>query len=737
MRLARLAVVGAVLAMTGCSTSGREGSALQRASAPDTESRAMAGLYKPPLSFVENRGQVDGPVSFYVQGVDTSLYFTPSGVTFALTGGATNTAPERSSFSRVDAHQRWAVKLDFVGANPVEPTGVEQAQGVISHFGGRAGKAQTAIPTYSSIAYEDLWPGIDMVYAGTGSKLKYSFVVHPGADPSQIRLAYRGASNIALNDKGQLDVTTPAGGFIDDTPYSYQDVGGRRVEVASSYQLSYGSEAGDATVAIPVGAYDTTRDLIIDPVVLVRSGFLGGAGDDHGLDLAVDAAGNTYIAGTTASTEATFPVRVGPDGTNAGTDAYVAKLDPTGALVYAGYIGGAGVDTGLAIAIDSSGSAYVTGRTSSTEDTFPVTTGPDLTINGGTDAYVAKVDPTGTALVYAGYIGGAGGGAGGDSGQGIAVDGDGNAYVSGSTESNAATFPVAVGPDLTPNGLLDAFVAKVNASGTGLSYAGYIGGTGWDEGAGIAVDGSGNAYVTGSTQSNDGSFPAMVGPDLTFNVKRTRNTTALGRDAFIAKVNATGSLIYAGYIGGLENDWGTDVAVDATGHAYVVGNTASRSFPVTRGAFDRTYGGGFFADGFLVKVNPGGTGLVYAGFIGSDTIDDADAVTVDSAGGAYVTGRVGITTTFPTSGGFDTTHNGATDAFVVKVNPAGTDFDWGTFLGGSSGEGGSGIGLDGAEDVYVAGGTSSTEANFPAIGGPDLTHNGGGDAFVAKLDQTP
>ena len=730
MKMVRLAVFGAVLAMSGCSTTGREGLTPQPAAAPATEAGAKASLYNLPLSFVENRGQVDGPVNYYVQGADTSMYFTPDGVTFALTNATAKASKEPSSSPTIDAHQRWAVKLDFVGANAVEPTGAERAQGVVSHFGGGAGNSQTAIPTYSSIAYKDLWPGIDMVYAGTGSKLKYSFVVHPGADPSGIRLAYRGARSVALNGEGQLEVTTPAGGFTDDTPYSYQDIGGRRVEVPSSYQVAPGAGAGDATVGIPVGAYDTTRDLIIDPVVLIRSGFIGGAGNDEGLDLAVDTAGNAYIAGTTNSLEDTFPVTVGPDLTGTNTDAFVAKLDPTGNLVYAGYIGGAGVDTGLAIAVDSAGSAYVTGATSSAADTFPVAVGPDLTPDAANNAYVAKVDPAGSALVYAGYISAA-------SGQGIAVDGAGNAYVSGYAGSPENGFPVAGGGDLTFNGVSDAFVAKVEASGAGLAYAGYIGGVNFDRAFGIAVDGSGNAYVTGETQSDQTSFTVMVGPDLTYNVKRSHDPAAIGRDAFIAKVSPTGSFAYAGYIGGLASDTGVDVAVDAAGNAYVAGNTASRDFPVTRGSFDRTFGGGFFSDGFLAKVAADGSRLIYAGYIGSDTADNANSVAIDGDGAAYMTGRVGITTKFPTPGGFDTTHNGLTDAFAVRVNPAGTNLDWGTFLGGSNGDGGSGIGLDSGGDVYIVGGTSSTEATFPVSGGPDLTHNGGGDAFVAKLDQTP
>ncbi len=261
---------------------------------------------------------------------------------------------------------------------------------------------------------------------------------------------------------------------------------------------------------------------------LVYCGYIGGNDEDQGNGIAVDSSGNAYVTGYTYSTQATFPVTVGPDLTfnSPGlSDAFVAKVNAAGtALVYCGYIGGSDDDFGNAIAVDSSGNAYVTGQTYSTEATFPETVGPDLTSNGLSDAFVAKVNAAGTALVYCGYIGGSND----DQGNGIAVDGSGNAYVTGFTASTQATFPVTVGPDLTSNGLDDAFVAKVNAGGTALAYCGYIGGSGVDQGNGIAVDGTGNAYVTGITASTQATFPVTVGPDLTYN--------GGGVDAFVVRI---------------------------------------------------------------------------------------------------------------------------------------------------------------------------------------------------------
>jgi len=419
-------------------------------------------------------------------------------------------------------------------------------------------------------------------------------------------------------------------------------------------------------------------------VVLVYCGFIGGSGLDYGDGIAVDGSGNAYVTGFTHSDEATFPVTVGPDLTYNGGfgDAFVAKVSADGKeLVYCGYIGGSGDDFGTDIAVDGSGNAYVTGRAESDERTFPVTVGPDLTYNGGGDAFVAKVNAAGTGLVYCGFIGGRGT----DYGYGIAVDGSGNAYVTGWTESNETTFPVTVGPDLTYNGAGDAFVAKVDASGTGLVYCGYIGGSSIVEGWGIAVDGSGNAYVTGRTSSDEKTFPVTVGPDLMHNGKR---------DAFVAKVNTAGTgLVYCGYIGGVKGDWGKGIAVDGSGNTYVTGGTASneKTFPVAVRP-DLTYNGG--GDAFVAKVDASGTGLVYCGYIGGEKNDEGAGIAVDGLGNAYVTG-------------------------LANCN-----------LWDDEGEY---IEEDGSGNDYVTGTVNSDETSFPVTVGPDLTHSGEGDAFLAKI----
>ncbi len=697
----------------------------------------VEALGKLPLYFVENRGQLDARVAYYIQGRDKVVYFTASGVTFALSGHRAQEAPTPrvllASWPRAGLEQpaassapRWAVKLDFLGSNKAaQPVGEDHTSAVVSYFKGNRDQWKAGLPTYSRVVYRDLWPGIDLAYSGTVNRLKYEFVLQPGASPEAIRLAYRGAT-VEVNAEGQLEVSTPSGGFRDEKPYAYQEVDGRRVEVAAAYDLE-GDEYG-----FQVGAYDARRPLVLDPAVVVYAGYIGGSGTDGALGIAVDGSGNAYVTGATTSSEATFPVNVGPDTSyNGGTvDAFVAKVNAAGtALVYAGYIGGTDLDQGTGIAVDGSGNAYVTGVTSSSEASFPVTVGPDLTFGGFNDGFVAKMNALGTALIYAGYIGGSSL----EQGAGIAVDGSGNAYVTGFTGSSEATFPVIVGPDLTinsPGGGLDAFVAKVNAAGTAFDYAGYLGGSGDDRARAIAVDAAGNAYVTGITASNQASFPVIVGPDLTFNAG------VGGADSFVAKVNSAGTaLAYAGYIAGSGGAAG--IAVDGSGNAYITGYTFDNEaiFPVTVGP-DITYNGGG-GDAFVAKVNAAGTGLDYAGYIGGTGFDVGRAIAVDGSGNAYVTGgTLSTQTSFPVIDGPDLTANGSFDAFVVKVNPAGTALIYAGFIGGSSLEDGTCIAVDGAGHAYVGGRTQSSAASFPATVGPDLTLNGsvgGDDAFVAKI----
>jgi hypothetical protein len=694
--------------------------------APSSSKAALTrSLGRMPLSFIENRGQVDSRVPYYVEGRDTSLYFTAGGMTLVQTerkrgNGSRKGRLEKASLGRLipqkpEAVSHWVVNLDFVGANPnPKIAATDKLPGIVSYFRGPRENWHTNLSTYGSIVYSDLWPGIDLVYSGTQNRLKYTLLVKPGADPARVRLAYRGVQGIRLNDGGQLEVETPAGGFNDDKPHAYQDLDGRRAEVPAAYALDRASSNGSHGYGFQLGSYDRGRPLVLDPAVLVYSGYIGGSGLESGNSIAVDIFGNAYVAGYTS-----YPVwGVGtvPPG-HAGYEGFVEKVNAAGTgFVYRGHFGGNGDDYATGIAVDNVGSAYVTGYTNSVDFVFNL---PGRPYGGGWDAFVLKVNPSGTDLLYGSYLGGASD----DFGAGIAVDSLGRAYVTGWTSSNSSSFPVNGGPDLTYNGNVDAFVARVSADGASLDYCGYIGGSSDDFGTGIAVDSSGNAYVTGETFS-DGTFPVIGG------------LTRYGGqgDAFVTKVNAAGQFVYSGYIGGDLQDAGTAIAVDSFGNAYVTGRADSLedTFPVT-GGLDMTQNGG--ADAFVAKVKADGSGLAYCGYIGGAGNDIGYGIAVDSSGNAYVTGITDShEDTFPVTAGPDPTYNGGpSDAFVAKVDAAGAALVYCGYIGGDASDEGLGIAVDGSGKAYITGQTLSTQATFPVTVGPDLFYNGGGDAFVAKV----
>ena len=687
-----------------------------------------------PLSFTENKGQVDRRARYYVQGSEASVFFTPRGLSLSLS-------------DRRDSERSWGLELDFVGAREAaEPVGTGSTPTVVSSFRGSPSQWRARIPTYSGVAYREVWPGVDVVYSGTGGRLKYSFVVKPGADPRAIRLAWRGATGLAVNERGQMTVSTPARGLVDDAPVSYQRVGGRRVAVSTAYDLG----AGDA-YGFKLAGYDRSRPLVIDPAVLVNAGYLGGSNDDAANNVALDRDGSLFVAGGTFS--ANFPTKVGPDRTfNGGDDdVFVAKVRPDGSrLEWVTYLGGSQREVGIGMAVDRAGNAYVSGSTSSSD--YPAVVGPDRAYNGGQqDAFVSKIRADGSRLLYSGFIGGSTPSPpifpNNEQANGLAVDAAGNAYLAGFTPSNAAAgFPVTPGSfDTTANGFIDTFVAKVKADGSGLAYAGFIGGAFADPGTGLTVDAAGNAYVNGFTGSAETSFPDGDGFGSTPGFDRTYNGPpgpAPG-DAYVAKVDRSGSrLVYATYIGGagVEQPFGNDV--DRKGNLYLTGYTQSTqtTFPVKRGP-DLTYNGQTAnaessGDVFVAKLNPSGTGLAYAGYIGGSRDESAVGIDVDARGRAHVAGGTD-STNFPAKGGPDSKYNGGLgDAFLARVSSSGSRLDYAGFIGGSLIDEAIGVAVDPLGDAYVAGSTESTQASFPVAVGPDLTFNGAfgdTDAFVARV----
>jgi hypothetical protein len=686
---------------------------------------------KLPLHFEANQDQAHQDVRFLARGSGYSLYLTAGEAVLVL--AKTNPVAtldahitkarlkegiraEQSRHEQRDAQAQvepLVLRMSLVGARskPIV-SGLEELPGKANYFIGRdPAKWRTNVPTYAKVHYQNVYPGIDLVYYGNQRQLEYDFVVAPGADPKKIVLGFKGADRLEIDAEGDLVLHVPEGAIRQKKPVIYQEVDGIRREVAGSYVRK-----GANRVGFKLAAYDTSRPLIIDPVVLSYSTYLGGSGNDSGEGIAVDADGNAYVTGTTNSSD--FPTTAGAFQTifRGGHDVFVTKLNPAGsAFVYSTYLGGGGEDFGSGIAVDAAGNAYVTGVTQSTD--FPTTAGAFQTTGGG--GFVTKLDPTGSALVYSTV---------GIGLHGITVDADGNAYVAGDTCSPSyPTTPGAFQTKLAGINDCDVVVTKLNPTGSALVYSTYLGGTEFDSFGGIAVDAAGNAYVTGTTQS--GNFPITPGAFQPF----------FGgiADAFVTKLHSSGSiLVYSTYLGDTGGDGGSGIAVDADGNAYVTGSTSpsgSRNFPTTEGAFDTTSNGGL--DAFVTKLHSSGSLLVYSTYLGGIDFDFGGQIALDGAGNAYVTGQTQSLNFPTTAGAFQSAHAGGHgDVYVTKLNPAGSALVYSTYFGGSNNEFPRGIAVDTHASVYVTGSTWSTD--FPIAAGAVQPVFGGGassDAFVAKI----
>ena len=538
-----------------------------------------------PMSFIENAGQANPSVKYYARSSNCGIYFAKDEAVVSL---IKETKPVRGV----------ALALKFLGASPgVKLEGQREGTAKINYLVGNNPTAwKTGLPTHEEILYKDRWTGIDAVFKGDRGQLKYEFILKPGASINDIKLVYHGADSLSLDKMGNLLIKTPLGVLTDEKPTSYQLINGKKVPVKSGFVLE--RQDGRNAFGFTVEGYDPRYPLIVDPS-LTYSTFLGGTAGDSGIAVAIDAAGNAYVTGATQSLD--FPVTPGAfdrthNGGAEGGDVFVAKLNTEGTrLVYATYLGGSEGELGRRIAVDAAGNAYVAGATSSTN--FPTTPGAfDRTHNGGdeagSDAFVAKLDATGANLLYGTFLGGSGD----ESGNNLAIDIPGNAYITGSTAST--NFPTISALDSSLNGGADVFVTKLNTAGSRLLYSTYLGGGGNDFGLGIAVDSNRNAYVVGGTAS--ANFPTTTGSfDTSFNGVE---------DVFVTKLDPTGtSFAYSTFLGGSVEDSGVDIAADPNGNAYVVGFTFSIDFPTTPGSFDTSFNGTGGAlgegDAFVVKLD--------------------------------------------------------------------------------------------------------------------------------------
>ena len=707
---------------------------------------------KLPLAFEANAGQTDSQVKFLSRGHGYTLFLTGNEAVLSLAGAAGDSPRSRGverTSSRTDPS---VVRMKLIGANENAPVvGTAELPGKSNYFIGNDSKQwRTNVPTYADVKYSNVYPGVDLVYYGNqGGQLEYDFVIAPGSDPKAIRLTVaatstraakgdRRSSPLAIAANGDLIVKADAGAIRFHKPLVYQNgSSGSRCAVGTDQCRGVRARfvlAASNQVSFAVGSYNHAEPLIIDPV-LVYSTYLGGNGPDYGYGIAVDSSGAAYVTGSAGSTN--FPTLNPLQPTHVGADhAFITKFNAAGtALVYSSYLGGSLEDGGQGISVDSAGNAYLTGYTNSSD--FP-TVNPVQPANGFDNeaAFVTKVNPTGSALVYSTYLGGDNGenNGSGTIGLGIAVDATGNVYVTGVTENT--NFPTvnplqATNLEGVPH---TAFVTKFNAAGSAMIYSTYLGGSGstsaeYDQGWGIAADSSGNAYVTGWTSS--ATFP-------TVNALQPTCTGCPGITyAFVAKINPTGSaFVYATYLGGSVGGVteGYGIAADSAGNAYVTGGTTSTNFPTVNPLQASNHG---TENVFLSKLNAAGSALVYSTYLGGSggAGDQAFAIAVDSSGEAFVTGRT-ASTDFPTVNAFQSTKVGGLGpdtAFVSAFNAAGSALLYSTYLGGNGGERAYGIAVDSSGSAYVAGYTDSTD--FPTTSGAFMTtlSSGEQDVFLTKF----
>ena len=674
-------------------------------SSPSDQARPDAGdlvRVDPPMTFEENRGQVDDGVDYVARANGYQVFLTGGDAVVALGNG-------KSGF---------AIRMEVLGG-AVDPDAVARGPqpGSVNYFvGDDPARWRTDIRTFAAVEYEDVYPGVDLRYHGNEQQLQYDFVVAPGADPAVIGIGFEGAASLHLDGAGDLQIGLNPGRSIGfSAPVSFQDVDGVRVPVHSAYVLD-----GD-TVSFVLGEYDPSLPLVIDPT-LEYGTYLGGIGSDLIEDVEVDASGNVYAVGSVTS--GGYPTTVGAfDTVRAAQEAVVTKLSPDGStLVYSTYLGGAAADKAYGLALHPNGEVTVAGSTGSSD--FATVNAYDSTIGGSVDGFVTRLAANGGSLVYSTFLGGSGFN---EAIYDVAVDGAGNAWVTGYTDSS--DFPLVSAFDSTLGTGNDAFVAKLAASGSSLLSSSYLGGSdGSDSGNGIAVDGSGNAYVTGSAASTN--FPTTASAFST--------AASGGGDLFVSKVAAAGSsLAYSTYVGGSGFDRGSGIEVDGSGVAYVAGYSQSTNFPVSAGAYDTTKSG-TDNEGVVLAVDAslsGASSRVFASYLGGTAADLAYDVAL-GATTVYVAGSTGSGDLPVTADAHQAALDGSSDAFLAALSTDGSTLTHLTYLGGSSSETAYGIDVDTAENVYLSGSTGSS--NFDTTAGAyDQISNGGTDGFVVKFSGVP
>jgi len=769
LKIALLAIVllasaGALLLGTRLSGESRDRkTAVGPTPKADAQATSLASL---PLFFEPNQGQTDGQVKFLARGSGYGLFLTTNSAVLKLA------SPTNADNATV------VMRLEGANSSAVV-RGSQLLPGKSNYLvGNDSTKWHTNISQFARVEYDEVYPGIDLVYYGNQGQLEYDFRVAPGADASRIAMTFDGAESIKLNNVS-VELKTAAGDVRFEAPRVYQTVGDEERPVEGHFV-----RLADNKVGFEVGEYDRSRTLVIDPV-LSYSTYLGGSGDEVGPKIAVDSGLNFYVAGSTTS--ANFPLVSGATPFQASlkgtSDVFIAKFNPTGStLLFATYLGGDGTETVAGVGVDGGFNVYVGGTTTSANFPTSAAAFQSAPLAAGSHVFVSQVNSSGSGLLYSTYLSGSKT----DLATGFAIDNRANAYVTGTTTSST-DFPITAGAFAWPpaNPAIQFFIAKVNTTGSGaasLPYSSYFGGgkpaTGQAIGGGVAVDSAGNVYFTGATNfeflgtitdtvvtRDPDDFPILNATqsclDTPTPVPAPSPAPAcvpglVPLDAFVAKITPpTGStgpqLVYSTYLGGTANDLGTAIAVDSANNAYITGTTSSAdlktSTPTSIKPYQADIGGS--TDAFVAKI--GGTQntttsifpLNYLTYLGGNAADSGFAIAVDSVQAVRVTGVTSstnfpLTTTpppTPVPTPIQSTLQGGTDAFVARIDTTATTTSspgqWGTYLGGSGNDSGSGVSVDSNNQTYVTGQTAS--ANFPKANPFQAALQGPSDAFVSKL----
>lgn len=674
--------------------------------------------------FIENKGQWDPGVKFLARLGGMNAWITTQGIVYDfykidrkydLASSMQMTKDQKNKYEiEHTTLTGQVVNMELIGVNSNSiNVGSNQKEGYYNYFiGNDQNKWAGNVNMYEIIEQQGTYEGIDLRYYFDEGMLRYDYIAKPGADLEQIRMVFEGQDEIRVNEEGEIVLKTALGEITHGKLYAYQEGDGQVDEVGCYFEMKNNGEVG-----IRVDNYNQTKKLIIDP--LVYSTFIGGNDWDEGWSLTLDGDGNSIITGFTFSTD--FPTTMGAyQSTIAFGDIFVTKLNSNGSgLIFSTFIGGSGVDYGGSPAIETGGAVILTGATYSTD--YPTTAGAYQTIAGGGfgDAFVTKLDASGSSLIYSTYLGGTAE----DFGSSLALKNDGSVFIGGTT--NSADFPVTSNAvQLLIAGPSDGFLTRLNSTGSSLMYSSFLGGSSSEDYLNIAIGADKSVYVVGKTNSID--FPITAGAFQTIYQGNS--------DGFVTKFTPSGSaILYSTYLGGSGDDtgYGFGIYVENGGSAFIVGSTNSVDFPITSGAYQTVINGSY--DVFVTKLNTLGSSLLYSTFIGGQDIDFGYSMDSDLSGNVFLTGSTSSTDFPVTTNAFQTSNNGLSDAFVANLDVAGSFLNYSSYLGGGDYDEAYSIvrGADGS--VTLTGYTVSTD--FPVTSGAYQTTFGGipDDMFVTRM----